>query len=74
MQSDSAEMSTGPDNTGFKSLLDQLDERQLERFKADHLKGIHNSANNVIVELSADTLFGAVNLCRSIRFIQLYYQ
>ncbi|MEW7986474.1 MAG: class I SAM-dependent methyltransferase [Candidatus Thiodiazotropha sp.] len=49
-------------SAGFKSLLDQLDERQLERFKTDHLKEIHNSVSNGIVELNADTLFGVVNL------------
>ncbi|MES9990794.1 MAG: class I SAM-dependent methyltransferase [Candidatus Thiodiazotropha sp.] len=45
---------------GFKSLLDQLDEQQLEQFKHDHVTEIEEIANNADIELNADSLFAVV--------------
>ncbi|MCU7922786.1 MAG: class I SAM-dependent methyltransferase [Candidatus Thiodiazotropha sp. (ex Dulcina madagascariensis)] len=49
-------------SAGFKSLLDQLDERQLERFKKAHLMEVKELSDGATVELNADTLFGVVSL------------
>ncbi len=49
-------------NAGFKSLLDQLDERQLEQFKQDHLMEIEGLSDENGIELIADTMFGVVGL------------
>lgn len=49
-------------SAGFKSLLDQLDEDQLERFKQAHLDEIEALSGGATFELNADTLFGVVSL------------
>jgi ubiquinone/menaquinone biosynthesis C-methylase UbiE len=49
-------------SAGFKSLLDKLDERQLQRFKEEHLNEIQALSENGPMELNTDSLFGVVSL------------
>jgi ubiquinone/menaquinone biosynthesis C-methylase UbiE len=49
-------------SAGFKSLLDKLDERQLQRFKEEHLDEVQILSDNGSMELNTDSLFGVVNL------------
>ena len=49
-------------SAGFKSLIDQLDEQQLARFKSDHLMDIEGVSTGSFLELNADSLFGVVAL------------
>jgi ubiquinone/menaquinone biosynthesis C-methylase UbiE len=49
-------------SAGFKSLLDQLDERQLEKFKQDHLMEIQGLSKENGIDLIADTMFGVVGI------------
>jgi ubiquinone/menaquinone biosynthesis C-methylase UbiE len=48
-------------SSGFKSLLDQLDEQQLDYFKSAHLMEMRALSDDAVIELNADTLFGVVN-------------
>ncbi|PVV09669.1 MAG: hypothetical protein B6D77_09570 [gamma proteobacterium symbiont of Ctena orbiculata] len=45
---------------GFKSLLDQLDNKRLERFKKDHLAEIQGLSGATTIELNADSLYTVV--------------
>lgn len=48
-------------SAGFKSLLDELDQQQLERFKQAHFEDIQGLSDDAL-ELNADTLFSVVSL------------
>jgi ubiquinone/menaquinone biosynthesis C-methylase UbiE len=48
-------------SAGFKSLLDELDQQQLERFKQAHLEDIQGLSDDTASELNADTLFSVVS-------------
>jgi ubiquinone/menaquinone biosynthesis C-methylase UbiE len=49
-------------SAGFKSLLDELDQQQLRRFKQTHLKDIEELSEDAAIELNADTLISVVSL------------
>ncbi|WP_316368627.1 class I SAM-dependent methyltransferase [Candidatus Thiodiazotropha sp. CDECU1] len=47
-------------SAGFKSLLDKLDKKSLERFKQEHLAEIQALSDDPGLELNADTLYAVV--------------
>lgn len=49
-------------NTGYKSLLDQLSREQVTHFKQEHLAEIESIFIDGTIELNADTLFGVVHV------------
>jgi uncharacterized membrane protein YheB (UPF0754 family) len=48
-------------SAGFKSLLDQLNQQQLECFKQAHLQDIQGLSDDATIELNTDTLFSVVS-------------
>jgi len=49
-------------NSGYKSFLDQLDSKQLLRFKGEHLQEIEELSIEGKIELNTDTFFGIVTV------------
>ncbi len=48
--------------TGYKSLIDQLTDDQLMRFKQEHFWEIESISVGGVIELNVDTLFGVVHV------------
>jgi ubiquinone/menaquinone biosynthesis C-methylase UbiE len=49
-------------SAGYKSLLDQLSDKDLIKFKYDHLGEIESISSEGVIELNTDTLFGVVRM------------
>ena len=49
-------------SSGFKGLIDQLDNDNYKKFKKEYYKYLENNTDNQIIKLNADTLFGIITI------------